>query len=174
LSPGRWRKIAIALIDLESAGLHNNKMQPRPTEAQIHVRECLESAIREQSADLAETAVYQAFKVGLHPIYVPSLVIVADAGWHLRQEDVVRALQQLRSPDAIDVLERAAFSIHAHLAYDEDFGLARKCTWALADIGTPEAQRALTRLASCDNAVIAGYARKRLDNWQKELNRKGT
>jgi hypothetical protein len=80
---------------------------------------------------------------------------VTDAGWHLRQEDIVRALQQLRSPDAIDVLERAAFSIYAHLAYDENFGLARNCTWALADIGTPEAQQALTRLASCDNAVIA-------------------
>ena len=158
----------------KSAGSHNRKMQLRPSEPQIHVREPLESAIRQQSADLAESAVYQAFKVGLHPIYVPCLVILADAGWHLRQEDVVRALQQLRGPDAVDVLERAAFSIHAHLAYDEDFGLARKCTWALADIGTPEAQRALTRLASCDNAVIAVYARKRLDNWQNELNRKGT
>jgi hypothetical protein len=161
-------------FDRESAGLHNSEVQTLPTEAQTHVRECLESAIREQSADLVETAVYQAFKIGLHAIYVPSLVLLAEAGWHLRQEDVVRALQQIRSPDAIGVLERTAFSIHAHLAYDETFGLARKCTWALADIGTPDAQQALTRLANCDNAVIAGYARKRLDNWQKELNRKGT
>jgi hypothetical protein len=38
-----------------------------------------------------------------------------------------------------------------------DSPLHEKCTWARADIGTPEAQQALTRLA-CDNSNIASYA----------------
>jgi hypothetical protein len=72
----------------------------------------------------------------------------------------------------VDALERTAYAVHNYLAYDDGFALARKCTWAPADIGTPEAQQALTRLASGDNAVIASYAQKRLTNWQNELRRK--
>jgi hypothetical protein len=82
-------------------------------------------------------------------------------------------LQVLKDPAAIAILKKTAFSVHKYLASDENFGLARKCTWALADIGTPDAHLALTRLAACNNAMIAGYSRKRLDNWQKESDRKG-
>jgi hypothetical protein len=57
----------------------------------------------------------------------------------------------------VDALERTAHAVHDYLAYDDGFALTRKCTWALADIGTPEAQQALTRLA-CDNSNIASYA----------------
>jgi len=79
----------------------------------------------------------------------------------------------LRSPAAVDALERTAHAVHGYLAYDDGFALARKCTWALADIGTPEAQQALVRLAACDNSIIASYAQKRLTNWQNEFHRKG-
>jgi HEAT repeat protein len=147
-------------------------MQGQPTTSQIEAVELLEIAIRKRSPELAESAVFRAFSV-LHPVHAPALILLAEAPWHQRHEDVVRALQQLRSPDAIGPLERTTFSTHDYLAYDEDFGLARKCTWALADIGTPAAHEALTRLASCKNPTIAGYAKKRLDNWEKELPRKG-
>jgi len=50
--------------------------------------------------------------------------------------------------------------------------LASQCIWALADIGSPEADDALTRIADCGNPVIAKYALERLKNWQKELPRK--
>jgi hypothetical protein len=132
----------------------------------------LESAIRARNPELAESAIFQAFSV-LHPVHVPALILLAEGPWHQRHEDVVRAIQQLRSPDAVDALERTAFSVHEYLAYDEDFSLARKCAWALADIGTPEAQHALGRLAACNNSIIASYAQKRLDNWGDELHRKG-
>jgi len=147
-------------------------MQGQPTTSQIEAVELLETAIRKRSPELAESAVFRAFSV-LHPVHAPALMLLAGAPWHQRHEDVVRALQQLRNPDAVSVLERTAFSTHQYLAYDEDFGLARKCTWALADIGTPAAREALTRLANCNNQTIAGYAKKRLDNWGKELPRKG-
>ena len=147
-------------------------MQRPPTESQIEAVARLESAIRARNPELAESAIFQAFSV-LHPVHAPALILLIEAPWHQRHEDVVRAIQQLRSPDAVDALERTAFSVHEYLAYDEDFGLARKCTWALADIGTPEAQQALGRLAACNNSIIASYAQKRLDNWEDELHRKG-
>ena len=150
---------------------YTGEMEHPPTESQIEAARRLDSAIRLRNPELAESAICGAFS--LHPIHAPALILLAEASWHQRHEDVVRYLQQLRSPAAVDALERTAFSIHEYLAYDEDFGLARKCTWALADIGTPAAHQALTRLADCNNPTIAGYAKKRLDNWQKELPRKG-
>jgi len=147
-------------------------MESTPTAAQIRVRDALETAIRNRDSDLVETSLQDVFAGELHPIYAPALIALADADWHLRQEDVVGALQRLRSPDAVVALERCTFSVHEHLAYDEFFGPARKCTWALADIGTPDAREALTRISNSDNPIIAGYAKKRLDNWGNELNRK--
>jgi hypothetical protein len=93
--------------------------------------------------------------------------------WHTRHEDIARALQRLRDPRTVDALFSAALSRHDYLAYDEFFGLARKCTWALADIGTIEAKRRLEQLAGSENPMIAGYARKRLGRWEEEMDRKG-
>ena len=148
-------------------------VQNQPTQQQIDAVTQLETAVRLQNGDLVETAVFQAFASGLHPLHSPSLIILAEAPWHSRHEDIVRALQQLRSPAAADALERTAHAVHDYLAYDDGFALARKCTWALADVGTLETQQALTRLAACDNPIIASYAQKRLANWQDELHRKG-
>ena len=148
-------------------------MQKEPTNAQIDAAKRLELALSTHNAGLVESAVNQASSV-LHPIHVPALILLAEAPWHQRHEDVVHALQLLRSPVAVGALERAAFSTHEYLAYDHNYALARKCTWALADIGTPEAQQALARIANCDDLTIAGYAKKRLDNWKEELPRKGS
>jgi HEAT repeat protein len=147
-------------------------VQAQPTEAQIDVAKRLETAIRQRNPELVESAVSATFPTP-HPIQAPALILLAEASWHQRHEDVVLALQDLRCPDAVGALERTTFSVYEYLAYDEHSGLARKCTWALADIGTPEAHQALSRIATCNNPTIAGYARKRLDNWQTELPRKG-
>jgi hypothetical protein len=145
---------------------------PPPTEEQLRAATFLESVIHSRNPKQAESAVIQASSA-LHPIHAPALIQLAEAPWHQRHEDVVHALQQLRSPEAVSTLERVTFSNHAYLAYDNNHALARKCTWALADIGTQEAQQALKRIAGCTDPTIAGYAKKRLDNWQKESHRKG-
>jgi HEAT repeat protein len=59
-----------------------------------------------------------------------------------------------------------------YLQYDENFALARKCTWALTDIGTDAAMAKLQELAGSSNPKIRSYARKRLENWQGEIHRK--
>jgi hypothetical protein len=91
---------------------------------------------------------------------------------HTRHEDIIGLLQHLKEPRTVDALYTAALVKHDYLAYDDSFGLARKCTWALADIGTPEAISRLRTLAEHSNAQIAEYAKKRLDRWDDELTRK--
>jgi hypothetical protein len=156
----------------ESQVLKSGTVQNQPTQQQIDAVTELETVVRLQNRDLVETAVFQALASGLHPLHSQPLIILVEAPWHSRHEDIARALQQLRSPVAVDALERTAHAVHEYLAYDDSFALARKCAWALADIGTPEAKRALRRLAACDNSIIASYAQKRLTNWQNELHRK--
>jgi hypothetical protein len=61
---------------------------------------------------------------------------------------------------------------HDHLAYDDRHALARKCTWALADIGTPAARAHLEGIAHRGDPELAVYAQERLANWESELDRK--
>ncbi|MFO0828315.1 MAG: SseB family protein [Phycisphaerales bacterium] len=93
--------------------------------------------------------------------------------WHHLHEDIVRSLQLLKHAPAVDVLAAAALTKHEYLAYDNSYALARKCTWALADIGTDAAREKLAALSRCTDATIAGYAQKRLDRWDHERGRKG-
>ena len=100
-----------------------------------------------------------------------SQVLLED--WHFRHEDVSFATQQLKCECAVQALEQRASSNPKYLGWDDNHALARKCTWALADIGTPEARRALERLATSETRVIRSFAQKRLDNWRLEKSRKG-
>jgi hypothetical protein len=132
----------------------------------------LEKAYEERNDEDLGCALLIGFTFGFAPKQTDLLCSLLDVNWHHRHEDIVGILADLRAASALNALERAAHTHYEYLNYDESFGLARKCTWALADIGTPEAQQALTRLAASDNSLIAGYARKRLANWKAELHRK--
>lgn len=145
---------------------------PQPTEKQIRAGEDLEAAIRDENAEATERALVKAWEAGLHPIHCQSLIVLVEAPWHFRHEDVVHAIQELRSADAVGALERTTISAYPYREYDDYFMLASQCIWALADIGTPEAHDTLTRLANCGTPGIARHARERLNNWQKELPRK--
>jgi hypothetical protein len=130
-------------------------------------------AIKARDADAFEVAVSAAFASGLPydlaDVFSEALLMP----WHPRHEDLVSALQKMKNPASVEALCTAATTHHAYLDYDELFGLARKCTWALADIGTPLARKKLDELATNPNPTIAAYARKRLDHWDEELPRKG-
>jgi hypothetical protein len=104
---------------------------------------------------------------------VPTLIALLGSPRHREHEEIALWLQDLRDPRAVDALHAAALAKHAYLEHDSGYALARKCTWALADIGTIEAQERLRRLADGADREIAGYARKRLDGWTEELARKG-
>ena len=137
------------------------------------LRATLLQAIVAQDADALELAIRKAYSAGLPAELVDIFTDALLLNWHTRHEDLASALQKLRSPSSIEALTIAATTAHPYLDYDEFFGLARKCTWALADIGTPQARESLHLLATNPNPNIAAYARKRLDRWEEELHRKG-
>ena len=103
--------------------------------------------------------------------YVEELCGLLLMDGHEKHEDVAHNLQLLRDPRAIEPLYEAA---QKTLDYQWDDGLAfaRKCTWALADIGGEVARDRLRKLAVCSNPDIAGFAQRRLDRWDEVLDRK--
>ena len=99
---------------------------------------------------------------GISVLCVDSLIGLLRAPWHTRHEDVAFALECLRDARAIEALFDAATRKFPYLEYDQGHALARKCTWALAKIGTREAIERLQDLAHCGEGVVEAYARKRL------------
>src|SRR3989339_581243 len=114
----------------------------------------LKAATAAKEPDRVEICLREAFDLGLDPAMVPLLIELLNISWHFRHEDIVSALQQLKHPQSIDALYKAALTTYEYLDYDDSFSLARKCTWALADIGTVEAKEALISLSQTANAVI--------------------
>jgi HEAT repeat protein len=123
----------------------------------------LERAHVDRNADDVDYALLLAHTVGLTAAHVPILNQLLLEPWHQKHEDIASVLQRLQDPRGVESLYTAAQATHAYLDYDEVFGLARKCTWALAKIGTPEALESLRRLAKgASSEIVRGYAAKRL------------
>ena len=137
------------------------------------VASILEEAIRSHDAADIECALYLAGNVDFRPAFMPLLITILELPWHHSHEDIVATFQYLKAPEPVDALYRTAFVKHDYRDYDENFGLARRCTWALSDIGTVEAYAKLELLTQCDNPMIAAYAQKRIDSWEAEKPRKG-
>jgi HEAT repeat protein len=113
-------------------------------------------------ADAVEHAVRDVYAVGLKPSHVQPLIDLLQLGWHTRHEDIIGLLQRAKDDKASNVLLETATRKFSYLDYDENEGLARKCTWALADIGSPLAIDHLRTLATNENELISSYAKKRL------------
>ena len=133
----------------------------------------LEEAIQAQSPDDLEAALTIGSAFGFSEAHIPPLCELLGANSHFSHENIVSILQGLKAPQAVSALYKAALTAHPYLDYDETFGLARKCTWALADIGTPAALEKLGLLVANENPRIASYAQKRIENWDRERERKG-
>ena len=92
--------------------------------------------------------------------------------WHRSHEDLALLFQFCKNPVVTESLFKVAQSNFSYLAWNENLPLKRKCTWALADIGTPEAKKYLEALSLSENELTSSFANKRLDNWGEELHRK--
>lgn len=134
----------------------------------------LYESINSANPDELEGAVNGAWQNGMMKEYAGALNNMLLLEWHFRHEDIVNALQEIKSPSSIEALYLTALKTYEYLDYDEDFALARKCTWALADIGTTEAKLKLSVLQKCDNQLISNFALKRLQGWDSEQHRKGS
>ncbi|HTL33076.1 MAG TPA: hypothetical protein VL326_08120 [Kofleriaceae bacterium] len=144
------------------------------------IADLLNRAIASRDGKHVQCALLLAFGVwGIHldapggVDIVPALLVLLRAPWCTSHEDVALVLQWRRDARAIDALFETALTKFPYLDHDNSYPLARKCTWALADIGTPEARAKLGILAATDDPEIAGYAQRRLDRWDAEISRKG-
>ena len=126
---------------------------------------------RKDNAQL-EYALAAVSSEGLALDLIPILIDLLGATWHRRHEDVASFLQQVKPVDAVPALKAAALQSYPQY-YDDGLALIRKCTWTLADIGTPEARSALQQISQVDDSTIASFATKRLVEWDSELHRKG-
>lgn len=138
------------------------------------ITELLKNAIANKNIDDLEKAIMAGFQTKENSDdYVGILIELLSADWHLCHENIVLQLQQLKDPRAIKILQKTVERKFKYLEYDDSFGLGRKCSWALADIGTEEAKEALRKIAASSNEKISGYAKKRLNRWHQEYKRKG-
>jgi len=140
----------------------------------MNVLEVLERAMRQKDPDALEDAINCVDpKSADDPRLVPVLCDLLSAKWHKCHEDITLILQQIRDPRASRALGQAAILKFEYLDYDNSYAFARKCIWALADIGTDEAKQWLLELSKVEDPTIAGYATRRLDRWPEEAGRKG-
>jgi hypothetical protein len=152
-------------------------MATRPAAVQIDALARLRLALAEGAGHDVEAALLPLWSLEpdseLMPEFRAVLVHLLEAPWHQRHEDVAREIQTLRIAEAVPALERMASTVFEYLRYyDDGHAFSRKCIWALADIGTPQAFQALQRISKSADTEVAGYALKRLARWQDERGRK--
>jgi len=99
---------------------------------------------------------------------------IFESDWHTGHEDLASSFQVIRNPIAAKSLFNVAFSDFEYCRWNEYYPLQRKCTWALADIGTVEAKEYLEKIKKNTKIrMIFFFAAKRLKYWDSELSRKG-
>ncbi|MFD1604451.1 DUF4291 family protein [Flavobacterium artemisiae] len=98
---------------------------------------------------------------------------IFESDWHTRHEDMARSFQDASNPVTAESLFRVALTEFEYMNWNDNYPLQRKCTWALADIGTPEAKDFLEQIKETANETIAEFAAKRLREWDAEFRRKG-
>jgi hypothetical protein len=127
----------------------------------------LEDAYLVQNGDDLECALTVGFTFGFAPEHTKILNRLVEADWHVRHEDVVSALDELRSPDSVEALFRATQWIPKYLEYDDSRALAVKAIWALGKLPGTKAETKLEALARSDDAILRRAAEEQLDRRHK-------
>jgi hypothetical protein len=122
----------------------------------------LRDATERKDGDGVELALIVCFAFGFTSDHLKFLVELAFADWHVKHEDVVTALSQLRDPDTVNALHHATQWVPPYLAFDENRALARKAIRALGGIPGDRARHALLRAFESGGAVVRKYAEKEL------------
>ena len=128
----------------------------------------LETAYHEKNAEEVEYGLIVGFHFGFTLTDLDILHQLVEADWHFKHEDIITALDQLRSPQSVDVIYRTAIRQFNYLEYDESYALGVKCIWALRHIGTLEVVERLQQLAQSDNSIFQEKATKRLRELEQQ------
>lgn len=131
-----------------------------------------EKAIENKSSAEVEMALTLCFSNAENDYFEKYLSELLCYDWHFMHEDIVLLLQEIGSIKSVQPLFKASTKKFKYLDYNDSKAFARKCTWALADIGNTEAKEALIKLSTNEDTEIAEYAKKRIENWNREADRK--
>ena len=123
----------------------------------------LEEATEAKKSDDIQCALIVGHAFGFAADAVGVLTRLLEADWHVSHEDVVSALDKLKTPASVDAFYRATQWIPEYLDYDDSRALAVKAIWALGKNPSREAESALQKLAASDEAVIRDAALQQLD-----------
>jgi hypothetical protein len=113
-----------------------------------------------------EMALIVCYTFGFTTDHLDSLVRLCFAEWHVKHEDVVSALGQLRMPESVDALYHMTQWIPDYLDYDESRALATKAIWALGGTPGPQAEQALVRLLDSNSEILREGAEVQLQRRQ--------
>lgn len=91
--------------------------------------------------------------------------------WHEMHDRLASGFQWSRHPSLSQFLFEQINS--GKIPEFEYKPVSRKAIWALADIGTDESKNYLNKLAESKDKIVQQFAIKRIDNWDKEIGRKG-
>lgn len=129
---------------------------PRDEQEAVH-RE-IKQALVDKSPARAEGAVFLAHRYGLAIDWAVTLCKLLCEDWHFEHENIAEALQDIRSPLTVECLFHAATQQFEYLSYNDSTAFARKCIWALHDIGTAEAVEKLKLLVLSSRYDVRQYA----------------
>ncbi len=122
----------------------------------------LEQACAARDADDLLCALIVGFVFGFRPEQVQTLCPLVDEDWHASHEDVVSALDDLRTPAAVDALFLATQWIPEYLDYDEARALAVKAIWGLGNLPCSLTNAKLERLTQSDDPILRKNAVEQL------------
>ena len=87
---------------------------------------------------------------------VPLICKLITEDWHEEHEDLVSSLQDLKDERSIDAIKIALNMDFPYLRrWSNEDAFHRKCTWALADIGTEKAREVLKQLSNSDDSELS-------------------
>ena len=156
------RELIMALVT-ESLSEENFLQQFRGSvDGSTLVAELLNEAVESESSDDVEYALLAGFTFGFSRDCLDTLIALSSKDWHLSHEDVVSALQELATSDAVPALYQATQWVPDYLDYDEARALAAKAIWALGAIEGEEAEKALQKLAASEEPILREGAEKQI------------
>ena len=85
--------------------------------------------------------------------------------WHHFHDRIATILEFDKNEDTIEFLCKGAFYRCDNLEYESDYcSFNRKCIYALAKIGTPEALNCIEKISASNKPIISNYAEYILKN----------
>jgi hypothetical protein len=131
-------------------------------------QQLLEQAYNGRNSDELECALLVRFSFGFGLEHATILCQLVDEDWHQSHEDAVWALDQLRTPMAIEPFFRATQWVPGYLDYDEARALAVKAIWGLGNRPGSDAKAKLEVLARSNDIIMRRNAEEQLERRMRE------